>query len=81
MVPGRSVGVGPFLPGTAGAAGYGVQNFVTLEIAQGALADVTDHLHGIPGVVEAQSTTGSGDVLCRIAASSHEDPRRPCPRT
>jgi len=24
-------------------------------------------------VLEAHSTTGAGDVLCRIAASSHED--------
>jgi len=64
-------GYGPDLD--LGAAGYGVQAFVTLEIAQGALADVTEHLHGISGVLEAHSTTGAGDVLCRIAASSHED--------
>lgn len=55
------------------AAGLGVHAFVTLEIAQGALADVTQHLQGIPGVLEAHSTTGAGDVLCRVAASSHED--------
>ncbi len=55
------------------AAGFGVHAFVTLEIAQGALADVTQHLQRIPGVLEAHSTTGSGDVLCRVAARSHED--------
>src|SRR3954470_17395302 len=55
-----------------GAAGFGVQAFVTLEIAQGALADVQRDLEAIPGLLEAHATTGSGDVLCRVAASSHE---------
>ena len=54
------------------AAGFGVQAFVTLEIAQGAIEAVQRDLDAIPGVLEAHSTTGSGDVLCRIAASSHE---------
>ena len=55
------------------AAGYGVQAFVTLEIAQGALEDVTADLAAMPGVLEAHATTGSGDVLCRVAARSHGD--------
>ena len=55
-----------------GAAGFGVQAFVTLEIAQGDLEAVRDDLERIPGVLEAHATTGSGDVLCRVAASSHE---------
>ena len=54
------------------AAGFGVQAFVTLEIAQGAIEDIQRDLEAIPGVLEAHATTGSGDVLCRIAASSHE---------
>ena len=54
------------------AAGYGVQAFVTLEIAQGAIEAVRQDLESIPGVLEAHATTGSGDVLCRVAASSHE---------
>ncbi len=54
------------------AAGFGVQAFVTLEIAQGAIEDVQQDLESIPGVLEAHATTGSGDVLCRVAASSHE---------
>ena len=54
------------------AAGFGVQAFVTLEIAQGAIEDVRQDLESIPGVLEAHATTGSGDVLCRVAASSHE---------
>ena len=54
------------------AAGFGVQAFVTLEIAQGALDSVHRELAAIPGILEAHATTGSGDVLCRVAASSHE---------
>ncbi|WP_233517584.1 Lrp/AsnC family transcriptional regulator [Geodermatophilus marinus] len=53
------------------AAGYAVQAFVTLEIAQGALDEVAADLRAIPGVLEAHATTGAGDVLCRIAAASH----------
>ncbi|WP_324277991.1 Lrp/AsnC ligand binding domain-containing protein [Blastococcus brunescens] len=54
------------------AAGFEVQAFVTLEIAQGALEDVQRDLEAIPGLLEAHATTGSGDVLCRVAASSNE---------
>ncbi|SHN46728.1 Lrp/AsnC family transcriptional regulator [Cryptosporangium aurantiacum] len=54
------------------AAGFAVQAFVTLEIAQGAIDAVRADLVAIPGVLEAYATTGTGDVLCRIAASSHE---------
>jgi DNA-binding Lrp family transcriptional regulator len=54
------------------AAGLGVQAFVTLEIAQGAIEDVERDLQEIPGVLEAYATTGTGDVLCRVAAGSHE---------
>lgn len=53
------------------AAGFGVQAFVTLEIAQGALDSVARDLVAIPGVLEAHATTGAGDVLCRVAAGSH----------
>lgn len=55
------------------AAGHGVQAFVSLEIAQGALDDVAAELAAQPAVLEAYATTGSSDVLCRLAASSHED--------
>jgi DNA-binding Lrp family transcriptional regulator len=55
-----------------GAAGFGVEAFVTLEIAQGAIEDVQRDLEAIPGLLEAHATTGSGDVLCRVAAESHE---------
>jgi DNA-binding Lrp family transcriptional regulator len=54
------------------AAGFGVQAFVTLEIAQGAVEAVQRDLEAMPEVLEAHATTGSGDVLCRVAAGSHE---------
>src|SRR3954452_11641097 len=63
-------GYGPDVDVTA--AGFGVQAFVTLEIAQGAIEDVQRDLEAIPGLLEAHATTGSGDVLCRVAAVSHE---------
>ena len=63
-------GYGPDVDVTA--AGFGVQAFVTLEIAQGALDAMREDLAAVPGVLEAYATTGSGDVLCRVAASSHE---------
>ncbi len=56
-----------------GAAGFPVQAFVSLEIAQGAIDDVAAELGAIPGVLAAHATTGTADVFCRIAAASHED--------
>ena len=64
-------GYGPDLD--VAAAGFGVQAFVTLEIAQGALEQVTADLAAIPGVLEAYAITGSGDVLCKVAAASNAD--------
>src|SRR5215212_3343304 len=52
--------------------GYTVLAFVTLEIAQGRLADVTAHLAGIPEVLEAHATTGPGDLHCRVVARTNE---------
>jgi len=52
--------------------GYEVLAFVTLEIAQGRLADVVDHLADIPEVIEAHSTTGPGDLHCRVVARTNE---------
>ena len=55
------------------AAGFGVQAFVSLEIAQGAIEDVRAQLDAMPGVLEAYATTGTADVLCRVAAASHKE--------
>ena len=54
------------------ALGYTVHAFVTLEIAQGRVDDVTDHLREIPEVIEAHMVTGVGDLLCRLAARTNE---------
>lgn len=54
------------------AAGFGVQAFVSLEIAQGAIEEVRTELGVIPGVLSAYATTGTADVLCHLAAASHE---------
>ena len=52
--------------------GYSVLAFTTLEIAQGRLADVVDHLRDIPEVLEAHATTGQGDLHCRVVARSND---------
>jgi DNA-binding Lrp family transcriptional regulator len=54
-------------------AGYGVHAFVTLQITQGALHEIAEELAEQPAVLEAYATTGSSDVICRLAASSHEE--------
>src|SRR5579862_1549700 len=55
------------------AAGFPVRALVTLEIAQGALDQVTADLAAIPGVLEAYAVTGSADVVATVAAQSHAD--------
>ncbi len=52
--------------------GYDVTAFTTLEITQGRLADVVDHLRAIPEVLEVHSVTGNGDLLCRLVARTNE---------
>jgi DNA-binding Lrp family transcriptional regulator len=54
------------------AVGYKVLAFVTLEIAQGRLADVVEHLREIPEVLEAHTITGPGDLHCRVVARTNE---------
>jgi DNA-binding Lrp family transcriptional regulator len=52
--------------------GYHVLAFTTLEIAQGRLHDVVEHLRAIPEVQEAHATTGQGDLHCRVVARSND---------
>lgn len=52
--------------------GYEVLAFTTLEIAQGRLQDVVEHLQDIPEVLEAHATTGQGDLHCRVVAQSND---------
>lgn len=51
--------------------GYSVLGFTTLEIAQGRLADVVDHLRDIPEVLEAHGTSGTADLHCRVVARTN----------
>jgi DNA-binding Lrp family transcriptional regulator len=54
------------------AMGYEVLAFVSLEIAQGRLQDVANHLREIPEVLEIHSVTGPGDLHCRVAACTND---------
>lgn len=54
------------------AMGYDVLAFVSLEIAQGRLDDVCEHLREIPEVLEIHSVTGPGDLHCRVVARNNE---------
>jgi DNA-binding Lrp family transcriptional regulator len=51
--------------------GYAVLAFTTLEIAQGRLHDVVQHLQDIPEVLEAHATSGTGDLHCRVVARTN----------
>ena len=62
-------GFGPQLD--PAALGYEVLAFTTLEIAQGRLADVVEHLRDIPEVLEAHATSGPGDLHCRLVARNN----------
>ncbi|TMM13647.1 MAG: Lrp/AsnC family transcriptional regulator [Actinobacteria bacterium] len=63
-------GFGPDLH--LGGLGYEVTAFVNLEITQGRLGDVVDHLRLVPEVLEAHAITGPGDLHCRVAARTNE---------
>ena len=54
------------------AMGYEVLASVSLEIAQGRLQDVANHLREIPEVLEIHSVTGPGDLHCRVAARTND---------
>jgi DNA-binding Lrp family transcriptional regulator len=58
------------------ALGYPVTAFATLEINQGQGPDVRAHLATVPEVLEMHTTTGQGDMLCRIVARSNADLQR-----
>ncbi len=58
------------------ASGYPVLAFVNLQIAQGDLDLVTQELAAIPEILEAHGTTGDSDVICKVAAASHDELQR-----
>ncbi|MGH3290232.1 MAG: Lrp/AsnC family transcriptional regulator, partial [Trebonia sp.] len=51
--------------------GFTVLAFVHLYLAQGQLDNVVSRLTALPEVLEAHTTTGEGDLLCRVAAASN----------
>ncbi len=56
------------------ALGYPVTAFLTLELHQDTgRGAVTEQLCSIPEVLEAHTTTGSGDLLVRVVARSNTD--------
>jgi DNA-binding Lrp family transcriptional regulator len=68
-------GFGPDLD--PAALGYAVTAFVTLEIVQGRGHDAAArHLASIPEVLEAHTTSGQGDLMCRVVARSNADLQR-----
>ena len=59
------------------ALGFPVMAFATLEVHQGrGIKAIAEHLHSIPEVLEAHTTSGQGDVLCRLVARDHADLQR-----
>lgn len=59
------------------ALGYDVTAFVTLQIRQvGGHDPVAERLARIPEVLEVHTTTGAGDMLCRVVARSNRDLQR-----
>ncbi len=62
-------GFGPDLD--LAAIGYEVEAFTTVDIAQGRLGDVVEHLDRIPEVLEAHSISGPGDLHCRVVARTN----------
>jgi DNA-binding Lrp family transcriptional regulator len=60
-----------------GSMGFPVLAFATLEVHQGrGHAAIAAHLASIPEVLEAHTTSGQGDLLCRIVARDHPDLQR-----
>ncbi len=64
------IGHGPDL--APGPSGVGVIAFTTLAIRQGSHNVVVAQLESIPEILEVHVVTGSGDLLCRIAARSND---------
>jgi DNA-binding Lrp family transcriptional regulator len=58
------------------ALGFEVLAFTTLEIAQGRLHDVVEHLREIPEVLEVHGISGVGDLHCRVVARTNRDLQR-----
>ena len=64
------IGYGPDID--ARAAGYDVQAFASVSIAQGRHDETIAKLSEIPEVVEVHTVTGDGDLLLRIIATNND---------
>lgn len=53
--------------------GFTVRALVELELAQGGLTEVVEQLATLANVLEVLATTGSADLIVRIAARTHEE--------
>jgi DNA-binding Lrp family transcriptional regulator len=60
----------------AGALGFPVTAFVTLEIRQSGHDEIGHRLAAVPEVLEVHTVTGTGDLLCRVVARSNTDLQR-----
>jgi DNA-binding Lrp family transcriptional regulator len=60
----------------AGALGFPVTAFVTLEIRQSGHDEIGHRLADVPEVLEVHTVTGTGDLLCRVVARSNTDLQR-----
>jgi DNA-binding Lrp family transcriptional regulator len=52
--------------------GFPVLAFLSLQIAQGHTTDAVRHLEKLPEVLEVHGTSGTSDLLCRVAARTNE---------
>ena len=62
------------VPGLGSSVSAGVSSetsHMLANLAQGQLDNVVSRLNGMPEVLEAHTTTGEGDLLCRVAARSN----------
>ncbi|MGW4422275.1 Lrp/AsnC family transcriptional regulator [Streptosporangium sp. NPDC004631] len=53
--------------------GYPILAFVSLQIAQGRLAEAVEALKPVPEIIEVYGTSGQADLLCRVVARSTPD--------
>lgn len=50
--------------------------FISIAISQSASHEATEHLRGIPEIVEMHATTGDADLLAKVAAKDPADLHR-----
>jgi DNA-binding Lrp family transcriptional regulator len=53
------------------AIGYPVVAFMKIHLRQGTLDNVSERIATLPFVIEAYSTTGDADLICKVVARDH----------